>query len=56
MHFYVFPQASPSGIHKTALRVQILYTLEAHGTSTIYYMPQLMLWSAKKQKSTITAQ
>ena len=28
VQFYVFPRASPSGIHKTALRVQIPYTLE----------------------------
>jgi len=35
VQFYVFPRASPSGIHKTALRVQITYTLESHGT-TIY--------------------
>ena len=35
VQFYVFPRASPSGIHKTALRVQIPYTLEAHGTTII---------------------
>ena len=33
MQFYVFPWASPSGIHRTALRVQIPRTLEAHGTT-----------------------
>ena len=33
VQFYVFPRALPSGIHKTALRVQIPYTLEAHGTT-----------------------
>ena len=34
VQFHVFPRASPSGIHKTALRVQIPYTLETHGTCT----------------------
>ena len=28
VQFYVFPRAKPEGIHKTALRVQIPYTLE----------------------------
>ena len=30
---YVFPRAAPSGIHKTALRVQIPYALANHGTT-----------------------
>ena len=33
VQLYVFPQAAPSGIHITALRVQIPYTLETHGTT-----------------------
>ena len=33
VQFNVFPRASPSGIHKTALRVQISYTLASHGTT-----------------------
>jgi len=32
----VFPQASPSGIHITTLRVQSPYTLETHGTAITY--------------------
>jgi len=38
VQFYVFPRASPSGIHKTTLRVQITYTLESHGTTITYTM------------------
>ena len=33
VQLYVFPRAAPSGIHITALRVQIPYTLETHGTT-----------------------
>ena len=33
VQFYVFPRASFSGIHKTAFRVQIQYTLESHATT-----------------------
>ena len=36
VQFYVFPPAAPSGIHKTALRVQIPYTLASHGTTITY--------------------
>jgi len=31
VQFYVFPEGE--GLHKTALRVQISYTLEARGTT-----------------------
>ncbi len=36
VQLYVFPRAAPSGIHITALRVQIPYTLETHGTTITY--------------------
>ena len=33
MQFHVFPRDLPLGVHKTAVKVQIPYTLEAHGTT-----------------------
>ena len=33
VQFYVFPRASPSGIHKTALRVQTPCIVETHDTN-----------------------
>ena len=35
--------AQPSGIHKTALRVQITYTLESHGTADLYHSAPLIV-------------
>ena len=41
VQFYVFPRASPSGIHKTALRVQTPCTVhvETHGTNITWRIP-----------------
>ena len=35
---------SPSGIHKTALRVQITYTLESQGTTITYSLGNYMIY------------